>query len=130
MGLHLRGSLFRSKGIMTAKISEEKATQHFDRKLWLSLLGPPVIWLIYLQTAYVLVGVACSSGLKGLLHVGAGVFLGLTCIAGLISYGQWKTIGGGWPSENNDDTLERRRAMAMIGILQSALFAAIIVTSW
>jgi hypothetical protein len=116
---------------MTANgVTQEDQERKFDRKLWLSMLGAPVLWLIYLQGAYVLVQAACRSGQHFILHAGSGSFLALTIVLGGIALGQWTALGRGWPDEEEGGSGGRRRAMAMIGILQSALFAAIIVASW
>jgi hypothetical protein len=108
----------------------EEVERKFDRKLWVSMLGGPVLWLIYLQTAYVLVQPACTSGEKSVLHITSAFFLGLTIAMGVISLGQWTQVGRGWPSEEEEAHSGRQRSMAMIGILQSGLFGLLIITSW
>jgi|SRR4051812_25030921 hypothetical protein len=113
-----------------ASAIEHYNTRKFDHKLWVLMLGAPVLWLIYLQTIYALVQFACSSGQHSVLHIGSAFFLGLTMIIGGISFAQWSRIGRGWPSDQEGGSDGRRRAMAMIGLLQSALFALLIVTSW
>jgi hypothetical protein len=115
---------------MKAHANSDRQERKFDRRLWWSFLGAPVVWLIYLQSAYLAAGFACKFGFKNFLHGGAGLFLGLVITVGSISYHQWKSLGGGWPSQITNTSMERRRMMALIGLFQSALFAAIIITSW
>jgi hypothetical protein len=116
---------------MTANaIAEGHKEERFDRKLWITMLGAPTLWLIFLQTAYLLVQLACSTGQHFVMHAGAGFFLMLTAAMGAISWKQWRESGSGWPSEEDGSSTGRRRAMAMIGLLQSGLFALIIITGW
>jgi hypothetical protein len=104
--------------------------RYFDRTLWFSMLGAPVIWLVFLQTAYLVVLSACSSGDRTRLHICAAVFLGLIILTGVISLAQWNKSGRKWPSQETGGASGRRQTMAMIGILQSALFSMLIMTSW
>jgi hypothetical protein len=101
----------------------------FDRRLWYSMLGAPTLWLIFLQSAYMLVLFACSKGQKFPLHFLSGVFLTLTLAIGVASWQRWRVTGGHWPSEEGAET-DRRGAMAMLGLLQSGLFSMIIITAW
>jgi hypothetical protein len=116
---------------MTATTRERDANEgHFDRKLWFTMLGAPVLWLVFLQTAYLVALSACSSGDRIRLHICAAVFLGLIILTGVVSVVQWDRSGREWPSPETDGPSGRRQAMAMIGILQSALFSMVIITSW
>ncbi len=104
--------------------------------LWLGLLIPPAAWMIQLFALYMLEDfISCTPGSRtpGLI-AGVGVrpiALVLTGILGLL------TIGAGisslflWKSSKGDDPtggpLTARRWMALAGIMNSALFAIIIL---
>jgi hypothetical protein len=92
----------------------------FDHKLWISMLGAPVLWLIYLQTAYVLVQPACASGSRSILHLTSLFALGLTLVLGGTSLAQWLRTSRAAPFKE-EATAGRQHAMAVIGTLQSAL---------
>jgi hypothetical protein len=100
-----------------------------DRRLWFSMLGAPTLWLIFLQSAYVLVLFACSKGQPFSLHLLSGMFLAVTVATGLAAWRRWVVVGKRWPSEERAED-DRRGAMAMIGLLQSGLFSLLIITSW
>jgi hypothetical protein len=100
-----------------------------DRRLWLSMLGAPTIWLIFLQSAYALVLFACQKGQPSILHYLSATFLAFTLASGIASWRRWVSVSRHWPSEERGEE-DRRGAMAMIGLLQSGLFSLLIITSW
>ena len=94
------------------------------------MLGAPVLWLVYLQTVYALVQPSCNSGVHMRCTSPPRLSSALMLVFAGISFVQWEQVGKGWPSDDEGTRDGRRRAMAMIGLLQSAFFALLIATSW
>jgi hypothetical protein len=116
---------------VSANVSiENPRERRLNLLLWISMLGSPVIWLIFLQTGYVLVRYACASGNHTVLHLNAIVSLGLVLGIGTLSLNQWKKAGRGWPSNDEGGRSARRRTLSMSGALLSGLFALLILATW
>ena len=111
----------------------ETGKKHIDRRrntlLWLGVLGPGVAWLLYLQTAYLLVHYACKNGNQTALHITSALFL-----ISAIAFG---TLGGlqfrkdSFPSDKvEEQTVSRIRLMSRLSFMQGIEFALIITGSW
>lgn len=97
-----------------------------QRLMWLILLGPPLIWSVRFMVVYVLVEVACQTGLLGFSLLGLAavslVNLGLGALTILATaaiawraYGLWRRSPEG--DERELDVAEgRRRTLAMAGL--------------
>lgn len=97
-----------------------------QRRMWLILLGPPLLWSVRFMAVYVLVEVACRTGFLGFSLLGlAGVAvvnlgLGLLTIAVTawltsMAYGLWRGAPEG--DERELDMAEgRRRTLALAGL--------------
>ena len=96
--------------------------------LWAGLLLPPVAFLLNLELAYALVPVACTSGVLPVHLVHLGSFL-LALAGGVFAFRCWRAKGSTWPGEEGG-RLARTRFMAGLGLLESALFALVIVAQW
>lgn len=116
---------------MSANVPKDSPSERrLNLLLWISMLGSPVIWLIFLQTGYVLVRFACVSGNHTVLHLNAIVSLGSVLGIGALSLNQWNKAGRGWPSQDEGGRSARRRTLSMLGALQSGLFALLILATW
>ena len=116
---------------MSTNISKETpGERRLNLLLLISMLGAPVIWLVFLQTGYVLVQYACTSGKHTVLHLNAIVSLGLVLGIGALSLNQWNKSGRGWPSHDEGGRSARRRTLSMSGALLSGLFALLILATW
>ena len=97
--------------------------------LWLGMLGPAALWLIYLEVAYLLVHLARKTGNHVPLHVASVAFLLVTLVLGLIAWAQWRRV----PRASNqfdERTVARAKFMGLLGILSTVEFTLIIVGSW
>jgi hypothetical protein len=95
------------------------------RRLWLAIIIGPLAWLIYLQTAYMLVPWACRRPTGGLIALlAAGVLALALSTAGLATAWQaWRRVD----RSGADTGSARARFMALTGIGTSALFVLIVV---
>jgi hypothetical protein len=115
---------------MKARTMEEKRERRLTIALWFLMLGAPVAWLMYLQTAYLLVLYACSTNRHYAMHLGAAAFLGVVLMVGFHSHKQWRAAGALWPKPTDEGFSSRHRMLSMMGLLQAGFFALIIITSW
>lgn len=96
-----------------------------QRRMWLILLGPPLLWSIRFMAVYALVEVACRSGLLGfsllglaaisLVNLGLGLLtIAVTAWIAWMAYGLWRRAPEGDESEL-DVSEGRRRTLALAG---------------
>jgi hypothetical protein len=95
--------------------------------LWTGVLGSAIIWGIQLQTTYAMVPWACSSGHRWMLPVVSLGFLIAAAIPGVVSWREWRKASGGQRSERETPGDGRRRFMAMLGMMDSAVFFLLIL---
>lgn len=109
-----------------------------SRLAWFGVLTGPIAWIVQLFGSWILGEViGCARGNRPLgeilgLRVNAfagivnAVLLGLTVLAGVLSYLELRSIRG------RDDPSPERRAtwLATAGVMTSALFAVLIATSF
>jgi hypothetical protein len=88
-------------------------------KLWFAILVGPLIWLLYLQTVYALVGSACSSQRRLVLVAIAAVAVVVSATGAMVGRRALTSL----PTRPTDPTVHRARFMAMLGIASSLLFA-------
>jgi hypothetical protein len=96
-----------------------------DLSLWTACLGAPVLWLLHLQTAYMLVNYACATHNKMPLFFASSLFLLLTVAGGYPAFKEFRAAGGmsmasGQPT--SDPPIGRARLLATVGLMSSALF--------
>jgi hypothetical protein len=113
---------------------DKKPEAHSERRrnffLWLGFLGPAVAWLIYLETAYLLVHFARNSGSKTPLHIASVIFILASLALGIISWVQWRKAEPRWPSDLDEGIVARTRTLGALGIMMSAEFSLLIGASW
>jgi hypothetical protein len=98
--------------------------------LWLGMLGPPVVWIVYLAVAYLLILFARRTGHVLPLHVASAVFLALALGAGGIAWSQWRRARRSSPQAIDEAITARARFMSLIGMLASVEFSLLIAASW
>ena len=111
----------------------ETGNKHIDRRrnllLWLGVLGPGATWLLYLQTAYLLVHYACKNGNQTPLHITSALFLFSTIAFGILGGLQFRKDS--LPADEvEEQTVSRIRLMSRLSFVQGAEFALIITGSW
>jgi hypothetical protein len=91
--------------------------------LWFGFLGPPLVWYLRLNLSYILVPYACAVGSAAVLNL--VTVAALAAAAGVTAASQWRAMGG-----QGDTEVEGREArirfMAILGVLSSATFLAVI----
>lgn len=94
--------------------------------LWAGLLIAPVGWLLNLEANFALAPLACGGGGRPLLYLVSAITFVLAVISCGISWTQWRAFGRDGAAQPSP-VVSRRRAMAMVGVGLSALFAITIV---
>jgi hypothetical protein len=112
-------------------VGSESKTEGTDARenfaLWIGILGSPIVWATQLQTSYGMVPWACSSGHRWILPIVSGVFLIAAAVPGLIAWKVWRKARGPSNSERVTRYAGRRRFMAMLGMMDSAIFFLLIL---
>ena len=96
--------------------------------LWLGMLGPAVVWFVYLLTAYLLVHLARRTGNPIPLHIASAVFLTLTILGGVIAAVEWRHSAR--HEQGFEEITDRPRFMSLIGMFTSLEFSLLIIASW
>ncbi len=107
-----------------SRIEESNARQNFA--LWIAVLGAAIIWLIQMQTSYSLVVWTCSIQRNWPLHVISACFLVTAAVPGFIAWREWRQAAVG-ETERETSGPGRRRFMAMLGLMVTAIFLLLIV---
>jgi len=89
-------------------------------RLWVDLLGAPIVWLIQFELIYALVNWACSGGHRLFLHLVWIPFLLLILGVGALSFRDWSRLSA---LSAVDRGMARCRFMAGLGVVISSLFA-------
>ena len=92
--------------------------------LFYGMLGPPLLTLLNLELSYALAPVACKAGSALAMHISTAIILALVILAGV---GAAMRLRRNWIE---DTVLSRPGFMAMLGILESTLFSAVIIAQW
>jgi hypothetical protein len=92
--------------------------------LFYGVLGPPLLTLLNLELSYALAPVACKAGSTLAMHISTAIILALVVLAGM---GAAMRLRRNWIE---DTVLSRPGFMAMLGILESTLFTAVIIAQW
>jgi hypothetical protein len=117
----------RGDGLIGSESETEGTSPRENFQLWIGVLGSALIWAIQLQTSYAMVPWACSSGHRWMLPVVSVVFLVASAAPGLIAFSIWRktSVAGRTERESRGDG--RRRFMAMLGMMDSAIFFLLIL---
>src|SRR5215212_7318089 len=92
--------------------------------LWVGIFGGPVVWLVQLQTLYMLVPWVCTSGNHWVLYVASGLFLVLAALPTIIAWRCKQRFDSGFRDSAGSG---RRKFMARLGLLMSTLFLLVIL---
>jgi hypothetical protein len=114
---------------MEADDKQEFSQTNGKLLLWLGLLLSPVAWAVQLQSAYILTVYACQSANFLPIHIVSFAALILSLIGAAISWRRWKKAGS---KREIDESIgiKRKRFMAILGILNGALFSLLILAQW
>jgi hypothetical protein len=112
-------------------IGSESATEgtvpRENLAMWIGVLGSAVVWAIQLQTSYAMVPWACSSGHRWMLPVVSLAFLVAAAVPGAIAWKLWRKASASNATERETAGAGRRRFMAMLGMMNSAVFFLLIL---
>jgi hypothetical protein len=92
--------------------------------LWYGILGPPLLTLLNLEVSYALTPLACRAGSTLAMYLSTAILLALVIMAGV---GAAMRLRKNWLE---DTVLSRPGFMAMLGVLESALFTALMIAQW
>lgn len=100
-------------------------------RLWIAVLGPPLAFLVNLQTTYALVPVVCGQRdvPHAALHLVTLLLLALTVAAGVHGWRLLQASGEEWPGEEATPE-DRSRLLALLGVLSAAFFGLILLAQW
>jgi hypothetical protein len=98
-------------------------------RLWIGMLVPPAAWAVQLQSLYLTSEFGCRSSDFTWNHVVVVAALIVSVLAGFIAWREWSQSGGSDEDEDGD-RMSRRRFMALLGVLTSALFSITILAQW
>lgn len=109
-------------GITTTR----RRTDPGSAPLWFAVLGPPVLWAVRFGASYALLPHACASGDVRPLYALTVATLLAVAAAGVAGWVQWRRLAPGARGEVGAPEA-RARFMAVVGVLGSALFFAVVV---
>jgi hypothetical protein len=111
----------------------DEPSRHLERRkntlLWLGMLGPAVVWLIYLEATYLLVHHARQTGSLMPLHIVSAVFLICSLAGGIVAWSQWRSLSTA-TAALDENTVARKRFMSFLGMAASLEFSLLILASW
>jgi hypothetical protein len=98
-------------------------------RIWPALFVPPLVFLTLLSVNYSLEPPACEQQQRLPMHLSAAVAL-LIALGGIaLALRAWRSVGGGFPSD--EAGLEARtRFIAVIALMLSSLSALAIAALW
>lgn len=117
----------REDGLIGSESAKEGTSFRENLQLWIGVLGSAVVWAIQLQTSYAMVPWACSSGHRWMLPAVSVGFLLVAAVPGVIAWSLWRKTAGPRRLERESRFEGRRRFMAMLGIMDSAVFFLLIL---
>jgi hypothetical protein len=92
--------------------------------LFYGILGPPLLTLLNLELSYAFAPLACRAGSTIAMQISTAIILALVILAGV---GAAMRLRRNWIE---DTVLSRPGFMAILGILESTLFSAVIIAQW
>ncbi|HEY0972440.1 MAG TPA: hypothetical protein VGE02_15835 [Gemmatimonadales bacterium] len=93
---------------------------------WVPIFAGPLALAVNLQVSYMLVPAACSGGTRVLIAMVHLAMLLMVVASGDLAWRLWNDAGRGWPGDETGH-VERRRFLAVLGLLVSALFTIVVV---
>jgi hypothetical protein len=98
-------------------------------KLWGAFIVAPLAWLIDLESSYAIVDWACSHDRRAVLFVIPLAALALIGVAAWLCWSAWSDLRRGVEFEGGS-VEDRSRFLAVIGLMMSATFALLVVTTF
>ena len=95
--------------------------------LWAGVIGSAAIWGVQLETLYVLCPWLCMKGHHSVSHLLTLVFLGGVVVCAVLSWRDYKAVGGGDADESDGGPIARTRFLGMLGTLVSSMFFLLIL---
>jgi hypothetical protein len=117
----------REDGLIGSESETEGTSFRENFQLWVGVLGSAIVWAVQLQTSYAMVPWACSSGHRWMLPAVSIVFLFAAAVPALLAWRVWKKTSGPRRLERESRFEGRRRFMAMLGMMDSAVFFLLIL---
>jgi hypothetical protein len=99
------------------------------RRLWLGVVGSPLVLLLHLQAGYLLSPHVCRTGDRWLMHLAAILALTVLAAFALISTLGWRRSGAEWP-DSSAAVVSRDRFLSALGVLTTGLVALPIIGQW
>jgi hypothetical protein len=96
------------------------------RRLWIYVAVGPVAWTAHLLVSYLLLPVACATGLTVLLHMVTLLTALPTAAAGALALGAWLDLTTAAPGAERGSG-RQRQWLALAAVLLDALFLLVIV---
>jgi hypothetical protein len=116
----------KGEGYLDSESRIEGSDARQNLALWVAVLGSAIVWAIQMQTSYSLVTWACSMQRNWPLHVVSLLFLILAAAPGFIAWREWRAHASS-ETERQSAGAGRRRFMALLGLMLSALFLILIL---
>jgi len=113
------------EGYIDSESHIEGSDARENAALWVAVLGSAIIWFVQMQTSYSLLNWACSSQRNWPLHVVSALFLVLAAVPGFVGWKAWRANAGS-ETERKSRGAGRRRFMAMLGMMLTAIFLLLI----
>jgi hypothetical protein len=111
---------------MRADVDRSYLSNSGSVALWYAFLGAPICWFAEQLVNYPAVPFACSHKTILPLLIINLVGMALTIGSGVVAYSIWNDVGPELPGEHATRT-DRTRMMAVIGMMFSGLFTAVVV---
>jgi hypothetical protein len=98
-------------------------------KLWFAFIAAPLAWLIDLEASYATVDWACAHDRRGVLFLIPSACLAVIGEAAFLCWSAWNDLRRE-PNFDGGSVEARSRFLAFIGLLMSATFALVIITTF
>ena len=98
-------------------------------RLWIGMLLPAIAWSVSLEVIYLSSEYGCASSNFTFNHVAVVIAFAASLLGGVVAWREWTASGSGYDEDGGDQN-SRRRFMALLGILGSALFSIAILAQW
>jgi hypothetical protein len=94
--------------------------------LWSGLIAGPLAWFINLNTNFALAPLACTAGAKPALYLVSALTVAVALAGAYLSWTQWQSDEAA-PASQSTAIQQRRRAMALSGVVLSGFSALVIL---
>jgi hypothetical protein len=95
--------------------------------MWFAFFGGALAWGTRFAVSYLLVPVACRTGLVVLLHAVAFVMVAVALLAAFVGYRGWTRARDHRLEGERTDVWDREEFLGLAGLVLSAFFAGVIV---